>query len=93
MWFLDIGYLIALFSEKATFHAQALAMHTRAQRERVRLFSTDAVVLEVGAAFSRIAMRGVGASIIQTLIADDGIEIVPVTEPPRSKALALFTRH
>lgn len=93
MWFLDTGYLIALFSEKDTFHAQALAMQIRAQRERVRLVTTDAVVLEVGAAFSRIAMRGVGASIIQTLIADDGIEVVPVTEPLRSKALALFTQH
>lgn len=93
MWFLDTGYLIALFSEKDTFHAQALAMQIRAQRERVRLVTTDAVVLEVGAAFSRVAMRGAGASIMQTLILDDGIEVVPVTESLRSKALALFAQH
>ena len=31
MWFLDTGYLIALFSEKDTFYAQSLAMQTRAQ--------------------------------------------------------------
>ena len=49
MWFFDTGSLIALFSEKDTFHAQALALQTRAQRERVRLVTTDAVVLEVGA--------------------------------------------
>jgi predicted nucleic acid-binding protein len=93
MWFLDTGYLIALFSEKDTFHAQALAMQIRAQRERVRLVTTDAVVLEVGAAFSRVAMRGAGASIMQALILDEGIEVVPVTESLRSKALALFDQH
>jgi len=31
MWFLDTGNLIALFSEKDTFHAQSLAVQTRAQ--------------------------------------------------------------
>ena len=93
MWFLDTGYLIALFSEKDTFHTQALAVQIRAQRERVRLVTTDAVVLEVGAAFSRVAMRSVGASIIQTLIFDERIEIVPITESLRSRALALFAQH
>ena len=33
MWFLDTGYLIALFSGKDAFHAQAASLQARAIRE------------------------------------------------------------
>ena len=93
MWFLDTGYLIALFSEKDAFHAQAIAMQVRAQNERVRLITTDAVIFEVGAAFSKVAMRVVGARIMDALLADENVEVVAVSQPLRSNAITLFTKH
>ena len=93
MWFLDTGYLIALFSAKDTFHAQALALQARAVQERRRLLTTDAVVFEVGAAFSRVTLRKAGAAIIHTLLSDPNIEVVAATAPQRDAAIELFTQQ
>jgi uncharacterized protein len=93
MWFLDTGYLIALFSGKDSYHAQALALQARVQREQRRLLTTEAVVFEVGAAFSRVAHRAVGSAIIRTLMQDALIEVVPISPALRDAALALFAQH
>jgi uncharacterized protein len=93
MWFLDTGYLIALFSPKDTFHAQAVLLQIQIQRERRQLLTTEAVVFEVGAAFSRAANRSVGNAIIHTLLHDLSIEAAPITPAVRDKAVALFAQH
>ena len=93
MWFVDTGYLIALFSPNDAHHAQALALQAQVQRERRQLLTTEAVVFEVGAAFSRVAYRAVGQAVMHTLINDSLIETTPVTPVLRDKALALFAQH
>jgi uncharacterized protein len=93
MWFVDTGYLIALFSPNDTHHSQALALQAQVQRERRQLLTTEAVVFEVGAAFSRVAYRSVGQAIMHTLLNDRSIETVPVTPALRNKAIALFAQH
>ena len=70
MWFLDTGYLIALFSERDAFHDKALQLQVLAQREQRVLVTTDAVLFEVGAAFAKTGFRAVGAALIATLVAD-----------------------
>jgi uncharacterized protein len=92
MWFVDTGYLIALFSPKDAHHTQALALQSQVQRER-RSLTTEAVVFELGAAFSRAAYRSVGQAIMHTLMHDLSIEVVPITPALRDKALALFAQH
>lgn len=93
MWFVDTGYLIALFSPNDAHHTQALALQAQVQRERRKLLTTEAVVFEVGAAFSRVAYRAVGQAVMHTLINDSLIETTPVTPALRDKALALFAQH
>ena len=93
MWFLDTGYLIALFSGRDAYHSQALLLQAQAVRERRRLITTEAVVFEVGAAFSRVAMRSVGAALMRTLLNDPNIEVVPVSKAQRDEAIALFSQH
>lgn len=93
MWFVDTGYLIALFSPNDAHHAQALALQAQVQRERRKLLTTEAVVFEVGAAFSRVAYRAVGQAVMHTLINDSLIETTPVTPALLDKALALFAQH
>ena len=87
MWFLDTGYLIALFSARDTFHTKAVFLQAQAVRERRRLLTTDAMLLEVGAAFSRVAMRTVGAAIMNTLLHDPNIDVVPVSAVHRDQAI------
>lgn len=93
MWFLDTGYLIALFSGKDAFHAQAVSLQAKAVRESRRLITTDAVIFEVGAAFSRVAMRSAGAAIMRTLQSDPVIEVVPTSAARRNDAIDLFALH
>ncbi len=93
MWFVDTGYLIALFSPNDAHHSQALALQAQVQRERRRLLTTEAVIFEVGAAFSRAAYRSVGQAIMHTMLSDSSIEAVPITPALRDKALALFAQH
>jgi uncharacterized protein len=93
MWFVDTGYLIALFSPKDAYHAQALALQRQVHLERLRLLTTEAVVFEVGAAFSRAAYRSVGQAVMHTLMHDSLIEAVPISPVLRDKALALFAQH
>ena len=62
MWFLDTGYLIALFSEKDTFHTAAKGLRAQAIASNRKLLTTDAVLFEVGAAFSKISFQGFGGA-------------------------------
>ena len=88
---LDTGYLIALFSGKDEFHTQALLLQAQTVHERRRLPTTDAVVYEVGAAFSRVAMRSVGADIMRALLDDPNIEVVPISRARPSVNLPYFS--
>ncbi len=88
---LDTGYLIALFSGKDEFRTQALLLQAQTVHERRRLPTTDAVVYEVGAAFSRVAMRSVGADIMRALLDDPNIEVVPISRARPSVNLPYFS--
>ena len=53
--FVDTGYIIELINEKDDYHSQALALSEKYDGHR--LVTTDAVLLEVGNALSRIALQ------------------------------------
>lgn len=91
MWFLDTGYLIALFSDKDTFHPQAVALREKALSHQQTLITTEAVLFEVGAAFSKVAHRTLGAELIRSLLNDPTIEVVESSVQRRDKAITLFT--
>ena len=89
---IDPRLVLALFSTKDAFPVNAVLLQAQAVRERRRLLTTDVVVFEVGAAFSRAAMRAVGAAIMNTLLHDPNIEVVPVSATHRDQAVELFTQ-
>lgn len=93
MWFLDTGYLIALFSPRDAYHDAALRLQQVAQREQRILVTTDAVLFEIGAAFSKIGFRAVGTALIKTLLADRQVRIYSVTPDLRDRAFALFAER
>lgn len=53
--FVDTGYIIALINENDYYHSQALALSLK--YDGYPLVTTDAVLLEVGNALSRIARQ------------------------------------
>lgn len=57
------------------------------------MLTTEAVLFEVGAAFSRVTYRSVGQAIMHTLMNHSSIDTVPVTPVLRDKAMALFVQH
>ena len=91
MWFLDTGYLIALFSDKDTFHSKAVALREKALASQQILITTEAVLFEVGAVFSKVANRNLGAQLIRSLLNDPAIKVLEPTVERRDKAIALFT--
>jgi uncharacterized protein len=92
-WFLDTGFVIAVASKHDQHHPAAQRFYAQMQHNKTQLLTTDAVVFEIGAAFSKVAMRQQGLQIIQALLADASVEIIPITQPRRSTALQLFAQH
>lgn len=67
--FVDTGYIIALINENDHYHRQALALSEK--YDGCQLVTTDAVLLEVGNALSRIARKQASAVIHQFQTADE----------------------
>jgi uncharacterized protein len=55
--FLDTAYAIALASVTDEFHDRALTLSEELEAKRTRLFTTQAVVLEIGNALSKAQYR------------------------------------
>lgn len=93
MWFLDTGYLIALFSPRDAHHTTSVALKEKARREQRRLLTTDAVILEVGAAFAKSGFRPAGIALMRVLLSDPLITVVPLTPALRDRAITLFAQR
>lgn len=67
---IDTGYVIALINERDQFHSQAVELANRFSGQP--LFTTDAVLLEIGKALARYFELEATAIIEQFLTADEG---------------------
>lgn len=90
-WFVDTGFVIALASPRDASHEQALHLSARAAVERASLVTSDAVLLEIGAAFSRTAFRAEGVAIIRALRSDPAVRLVSLNASLLDDAITLFT--
>ena len=88
--FLDTAYAIALASERDAYHSQALRLATELRAERVRLVTTQAVLLEIGNALSKERYRLGAIRLLTALEADPAVEVVPLTHDLYSRAFHLF---
>ena len=90
IWFMDTGFVIALSAPRDKFHAKALQLAAEIERSRISLVTTHAVLLEIGAALSKVAFRADAARLIQSLMSDATVEIVPSDANLMQAALKLF---
>jgi predicted nucleic acid-binding protein len=91
--FLDASYAIALASSQDQHHQRAVALARRLERERLRLVTTQAVVLEIGNALSRRQYRAEAFLLLDSLRRDPSVEIVPLSEAILDRGVDLFRRR
>lgn len=89
-WFIDTGFAIALCVQKDRFHAQAALLATEIERQQTTLLTTHAVILEIGAALSKIEFRKQGSALIRSLLADPSVRVLPSDDLLLGQALSLF---
>jgi predicted nucleic acid-binding protein len=88
--FVDTGYVIALINQDDQYHQQALQLAE--QYEGVSIVTTDAILLEIGNALSRIA-RNEAIAIIQHFQTALEVTLVSLTPELMATALSLYAKH
>ncbi len=88
--FLDTGYAIALLSPRDHYHVAANRLGAELKSGGHRVITTDAVVLELGAALARVAYRGAAVTLIDGLRADPMVEIAALDRTLFESAYRLF---
>jgi predicted nucleic acid-binding protein len=88
--FVDTGYILALVNENDQHHAEALVLSERFDGQPVVV--TDAVLLEIGNALSRMD-RNAAVQIIQDLRGSPGATVVNMTPDVFESAFDLYRRH
>jgi uncharacterized protein len=88
--FVDTGYVLALINKDDQYHQQALQLAE--QYEGASAVTTDAVLLEIGNALSRIA-RNEAIAIIQHFQTAPEVTLVSLTPELMAAALGLYAKH
>ena len=89
-WFIDTGFAIALVSPRDRFHAVAQRLSDQIERNGVRLTTSQAVILEIGAALSKTAFRPAAVRLIDALRSDPSVDVVPLNESRLLRAFEVF---
>jgi uncharacterized protein len=88
--FLDTGYVIALINQTDRYHHEALQLAEK--YEGASIVTTDAILLEIGNALSRIA-RNDAVDIIHHFQTAPEVTIVPLTPDLMTVALNLYAKY
>jgi uncharacterized protein len=93
VWFIDTGFAIALCVRRDKFHAIAAALASEIERTATQLVTTHAVVLEIGAALSKLDIRADSAVLMRSLLTDPSVQVLPSDAVRMHKALTLFEQR
>jgi uncharacterized protein len=66
---------------------------TELQRNKINLVTTHAVLLEIGAALSKLPFRANAARLMHSLMNDPGVQIVALDDTLVRKALDMFEQR
>jgi uncharacterized protein len=92
-WFIDTGFAIALCVRRDRFHAKAALLASEIERDAIPLVTTHAVVLEIGAALSKLDVRADSAMLMRALLTDASVLVLPSDAVRMNKALTLFEQR
>jgi len=88
--FVDTGYILALVNEKDQHHAEAVTLSEAFDGQPIVV--TDAVLLEIGNALSRMD-REAAVQIIEDLRETPGVTVVNLTPELFESGFDLYRRH
>lgn len=89
--FLDTSFSIALTIEKDNYHERAIDLTEQIGIAETRIFTTQAVILEIGNSLSKLKYRRAAVGIIQRLQSDSNVSIISLTGELYDQAFELFS--
>ena len=91
--FLDTSYVVSLFAPSDSFHPKAQELANRIRRDRPRVITTRAVLLEIGNALSKPLQREPAFQFLDSLESDPRVEVIPLSDELYFQGLRLFRRR
>ncbi len=88
--FLDTSFAIALPAVTDQSHARAVDLANQLEKRGTRLVTTQAILLEIGNALSKQRYRVAATQLLESLVSDPNVEIVPLSDDLYSAAFNLF---
>jgi uncharacterized protein len=89
--FLDAAYAIALSATSDQYHGRAMELRSRMKTDGTRLVTTQAVVLEVGNALSKLRYRDAAIRLVASLLTDPNVEVLPLEAELFVRAFRLYS--
>ncbi len=90
--FLDTSFAIALAASTDQNYDRSVDLTHQLEKSNIRLVTTQAVLLEIGNALSKQRYRVAAVQLLESLISDPNVEIVPMSNDLYMAAFNLF-RH
>nr|WP_230843268.1 type II toxin-antitoxin system VapC family toxin [Gloeobacter morelensis] len=87
---MDTAYAIALSSSSDRYHGRAVELAERLETSAARMVTTQAVLLEIGNALSKLRYRPAAVQLLTAIETDPNVDVVPLTESLYAQAFALF---
>ncbi len=88
--FLDTSFSIALSIAKDEFHERAIELTNQIEKEQTWVFTTQAIVLEIGNALSKLKYRQAAVGIIERLESDSNVSVISMSDELYNNAFELF---
>jgi hypothetical protein len=88
--FLDTSYIIALSSLRDQHNQHAVKIANQLKKDKTRLVTTQAVILEIGNALAKQRYRNFVIELISSLELDPNVEIISLSEDLYKRAFQLY---
>ena len=86
--FIDSSYILALVNTHDEFHKIAKRL---ANEINTKLVTTEAILVEIGNALSRLQWRELSIATLNDLRNDESVEVIPISPELFTKALKLYS--
>ncbi len=91
--FVDTSYIIALISARDRFHKKANDLTETIKKEKTKLITTRAIILEIGNALSAVQFRTAATNLLTAMENDPNLGIAHLTEHLYAEGFKLFCKR
>lgn len=91
--FLDTSFIVAVTIPSDRHHATAVRFARQYRKDGTQLVTTQAVLAEIGDAFSRPPYRSAAVRMLSMLLLDESVTVLPVRAELFDRGYALFVQR